>query len=367
MFIEGPFTHSTMHHQRTSVITSSSGHKSILNSHQDHLVDEQNNLTDSDMTDDSDQDSIAQVTMSCNTSQPSLDKRAACFAEQINEDDRYIIRSAVEHIKNVSFGEEIYHLYHVLENAGHIMWNTLEKSNPSNRHIAMAHAAAVDSADLQISRLKSSNIDRLVFECIFIKLLCLRHDSQTLYFCDMSELLSKYPEFHMISDQKELNLLLSFRNVLAVALSVIPGKLHKSQLINISTRIGETRHHRYVTGSGEKSATRRRVLIYERESGVLPMPRPPRKVRMQIEEVDDNPNNKHFKSTSEYPEAIDTSVLFHPFVGESLNNDYNDNIEKLLCSDINISHRQRTNSEDLAIWAELQDKSICFNGREHKL
>ena len=58
---------------------------------------------------------------------------------------------------------------------------------------------------------------------------------------------------------------------------VLPPKSKKAHLLDLVTRIVEGNNVKYITGSGETQATRRRVAIYELEGNITPLPRPPRR------------------------------------------------------------------------------------------
>merc|ERR1711998_16231 len=68
-----------------------------------------------------------------------------------------------------------------------------------------------------------------------------------------------------------------YRNMMSIAILVLPPKSKKAHLLDLVTRIVEGNEVRYITGSGETAATRRRVTIYETEGNITPLPRPPRK------------------------------------------------------------------------------------------
>jgi hypothetical protein len=79
-----------------------------------------------------------------------------------------------------------------------------------------------------------------------------------------TDLVNIYPEFRGV-DQDELNKLLYFRNIIAVSLHTTVGKNHKGELLEIAGRLcGDS----CVTGGGQTKKTTRRVLLYERESGI---------------------------------------------------------------------------------------------------
>lgn len=103
-------------------------------------------------------------------------------------------------------------------------------------------------------------------------------------FQTQQELTDAYPSFAEAKlDDNELELLLSFRNYMKVALHIIPAKLNKKLLIGICALLEGSRKV-YVTGGAQVAATSRRVKIYEDESNIKPMPRAPRRTAQEIAE-----------------------------------------------------------------------------------
>ena len=103
-----------------------------------------------------------------------------------------------------------------------------------------------------------------------------RPEGKAVQYDSLSRLLREYPEF-MDTEEIEQTKLLHFRNLMAVALLIIPANHNRAHLLNLITRLSEGRCVKYVTGSGAMRSTRRRVLIYEREGKIVPTIRPPRK------------------------------------------------------------------------------------------
>lgn len=112
--------------------------------------------------------------------------------------------------------------------------------------------------------LKSEDERRLSFEAAMVLLLASRPEGLRTQWSNCQMLLAEYPEFVKV-DQFELNLLLNFRNMTAVAALLQPEKLKKGHVLYLITRICEGRHQRYVLGSKATRQTRHRVLIFERE------------------------------------------------------------------------------------------------------
>ena len=113
---------------------------------------------------------------------------------------------------------------------------------------------------------------RVIFKACYILILSYQDHPRSLMLPDISSLLQCYPEFKDEGTQ-ELEWLLRFRNMLRIALLVIPPENHKSCLIKIAARL-EGSQKEYITGGGSKPAVQRREIIFERESGITPVKRP---------------------------------------------------------------------------------------------
>lgn len=75
--------------------------------------------------------------------------------------------------------------------------------------------------------------------------------------------LTNYPE---LRGAYGLPLLVKFRNIIAVSLTLLEAENNKSKHLIIATRLSEGKHVRYITGSGQTEATTQRVMIFEKES-----------------------------------------------------------------------------------------------------
>ena len=113
---------------------------------------------------------------------------------------------------------------------------------------------------------------RVTFKACYILILSYQDYPRSLMLPDVSSLLQCYPEFKDEGFQ-ELEWLLRFRNMLRIALLVIPAENHKSCLIRIAASLEGSRKE-YITGGGRKPAVQRREIIFERESGISPVKRP---------------------------------------------------------------------------------------------
>ncbi len=186
------------------------------------------------------------------------------------------------HLTQISFGPDVYADADFLQKLRHAllrMSSAMTERQPTDVHIRIASSVAAEVlGSTNFSTLGKCSERRMCFEAGFILLYALRPEVQGLIVRDIKLLLKQYPEFEAEDvDEGELDLLLSYRNVMKIAQEVIPPRYNKRYLLDIVTRIAEGRNKTYVTGSGQTPATARRVLIYMRESGVTPLPRPPRR------------------------------------------------------------------------------------------
>ena len=110
------------------------------------------------------------------------------------------------------------------------------------------------------------NETKILYKCCFVLLLTARNPS--LLFNSYSQLLAHYPEFAEV-DAVELAQLLQYRNMMHVAAQLTISKNHKGEFLIVAGRLCGTVS---ITGSGQTKATSRRVLIYEREGGLVPFP-----------------------------------------------------------------------------------------------
>lgn len=111
---------------------------------------------------------------------------------------------------------------------------------------------------------------RVILTAAAILVYAYHPEANEVKYRDISELLRNYPEYAplqhstVIDDVKELDYLLNFRNYMAVALLIVPAKSNKLFLLKVLERL-EGSNNEYITGSGQKPATTRRLDIYKRE------------------------------------------------------------------------------------------------------
>lgn len=128
-----------------------------------------------------------------------------------------------------------------------------------------------------IERVNRKTELRLCVEAAFILVLSNCKESSQLTLTEV-EFLESYPDFNPDNiGAVEFKILFRFRNILKVALHVIPALGNKDHLLDISTRLVEGYTVRRVTGSGATPATRRRVEIILKEGDLVVPKRPPRR------------------------------------------------------------------------------------------
>lgn len=129
-----------------------------------------------------------------------------------------------------------------------------------------------------VVKCKSDSEDTMIFEAAFLVLLHFKQDVRDKLCLDFDALKELYPEFvnNRDVDEVELMKLLLYRNMMVVALQVIPAKFKKTHLLDLVVRLSEGNKRKYCCGGGQSESVDRRVLIYEREGGIVKMPRAPR-------------------------------------------------------------------------------------------
>eukprot|EP01038_Epipyxis_sp_PR26KG_P005492 gene5492-7604_t len=125
---------------------------------------------------------------------------------------------------------------------------------------------------------KLVNMISKIFLSTYVLILSTYEENQHLKWHGVDKLLEEYgslPEFDVNlpkneCDERELYHLLNFRNMLKIALIIIPAESKKCTLLQIAARLEGSNKGEYITGGGQKPAVTRRVSIYRREGNVKP-------------------------------------------------------------------------------------------------
>lgn len=115
----------------------------------------------------------------------------------------------------------------------------------------------------------------LIFKTSYVYILSLLPTFQSKKLTQI-DLLEAFPDFKSLDDQ-ELIYLVNFRNIMRIALKIIPAAAHKQLLINIAGRLEGSDCIEYITGGGQKDSVSRRVRIYENEGRIQPKPKCPKR------------------------------------------------------------------------------------------
>lgn len=167
------------------------------------------------------------------------------------------------------FTDDVASVMSMLHQAIPLMDEELRRVKPQNRilKLVMDIARSVGFYDIAITKREEEK--RLIFEASLVLLLYFNEDLFVRSYSSIENLLEKYPEFEQLDDIGELDKLFHFTNFMICAQVLLPPKGKKSHLLDLVTRIVEGCKHKYVTGGGQTSATALRVLIYEREGGII--------------------------------------------------------------------------------------------------
>ena len=118
----------------------------------------------------------------------------------------------------------------------------------------------------------------IALQAIIVYYLSLLHENVSELFNSVEELIAEYPSFSSENnlDIDELRYLLIFRNMMTIALTIIPAKGNKHSLVSICSLL-EGSGRTYLTGGDQSRAKLRRVMIYELESNCCSVKRPRKK------------------------------------------------------------------------------------------
>eukprot|EP01034_Spumella_vulgaris_P030026 gene30026-37173_t len=115
----------------------------------------------------------------------------------------------------------------------------------------------------------------LIFQACYVLVISHRESSKATQWRDVDTLLRHYPQFARDVDADELQYLLNYRNVVKIALSIIPARLNKGRLLQIGGKL-EGSHNEYITGSGQKIEVIRRTDVYHQEGKIKIVLKKPR-------------------------------------------------------------------------------------------
>lgn len=188
----------------------------------------------------------------------------------------------VERMCKFSFGFEIYGdetFVAGLRAALKTMDDSMNMRQTTDVDIKIATDLACDAFGEEILKNKCDE-RRLCYETAFVMLYTLKENHydyiSSFMFTDLELMLESYPEFETLTIEEQ-DTLLAFRNYVRITLILATARGNKNHILDLVTRLVEGRDRKYITGSGQSLETSRRVLIYEREGGIVPTPRPRRK------------------------------------------------------------------------------------------
>lgn len=180
--------------------------------------------------------------------------------------------NVLEALTTFAFGNELYDDFDLMEKLKEgVMQMSQSLSRRQSNDISASIAAECVKRLWQEKKLHPQDFRLKVFMAALIMLYYPRVPQDSLMETT-TQLFEKYPEFRD-TDAAEAQNLLRFRNYMAAACILIDAKKSKNLLLDLVARVSEGKAAKYVTGSGETIGTSRRVRIYRKESGILPVQR----------------------------------------------------------------------------------------------
>lgn len=153
------------------------------------------------------------------------------------------------------------------------------RNNMNNIRMKSLLVVASQAYGINIDKINRAKEERLCFEAVAL-LLFSRKDylyNSENFIITKEEFLISYPDYtaQHIGPEESASLL-EFRNLMKIAMYLIPPLHNKNHLLDLVTRMIEGKDVRHVTGTGATKATRLRVSIILKEGNLVVPKRPPR-------------------------------------------------------------------------------------------
>jgi hypothetical protein len=151
-----------------------------------------------------------------------------------------------------------------------------------------------------VDKINRAREERLCFEAV-----CLLLFSRRDYLChdflfNEEDFLEYYPEYApALVGQQEYIALFKFRNLMKMAMHIIPPLHNKNHLLDLVTRLVEGKDVRHVTGTGATKATKARVGIILKEGNLVVPRRPPRLTYSSSSQKQKKPSSGRKKAKSQ--------------------------------------------------------------------
>jgi hypothetical protein len=126
---------------------------------------------------------------------------------------------------------------------------------------------------------------QLMIQTALVLELTTRPEMSGIQWPNTEKLIAEYPGFGGLPTE-ELDMLLTFRNTVKVALTVLPAHRNKARLLHIGGKAGGIATE-YITGTGQSAEVDRRVAIYEQEGGEAAEDRSSRKRKEGVTDQDE--------------------------------------------------------------------------------
>lgn len=168
----------------------------------------------------------------------------------------------------------------------------------------------LNTGNLAVNKLHRSHILRLLFESATICLMMKIERYSSKLWSDTSlfmETYKDYESFKVALSDEEIQKCLKFRNVMSIALHLIPPKLE--HLLELVTKTCEGLDVTYTNGSGRTKATSRRIDIFRHEADKKQCKRPEQPSRKsQVKKKRKQEEEKSFINTNDNHAAIISSL-----------------------------------------------------------
>ena len=181
----------------------------------------------------------------------------------------------------------------------------VKNANVSNNYETWNLEAVLNAAEITKHTWTKENIMSVALWVLFFAITGEHYPTAQLKYQDVNSFLKAYEGYFNDIDPAEQEMLKDEANWFKVVSTLLPPSKNKGLTIQIVPRLVEGWYAKYVTGSGQTEATKRRVHIFEKEGGVVPCGRgrSPQKKKKTIKAAKKTKNSSSKTSTVKSPSS----------------------------------------------------------------
>ena len=146
----------------------------------------------------------------------------------------------------------------------------VKNANVSNNYETWNMDAVLNAAEIAKHNWTKESAMSVALWVLFFAITGEHYPAAQLKYKNVKAFLEAYEGYFNDTDPAEQEMLKNEANWFKVVSTLLPPDKNKGLTIQVVPRLVEGWHAKYVTGSGQTEATKRRVHVFEKEGGVVP-------------------------------------------------------------------------------------------------